>query len=194
MATVLDVSILNSFTLVIVFLLVFVGGWGMLNLTNPFKQEKGKSFYGLLAFLVAVVVVLSKKIVSIILFSTPWLVIIGLVAFFFIFTAKMFNVGDDALDWAFKHKVVGWVIFFVALILVFALGHALGPGLLSLNTPGQGIADGTTDGTTDGTVGTGGTATGDFGTNLTFTLFHPKIIAVMFMFLLGTLTVLLLNI
>jgi len=186
MATVIDISVLNSVTTVIVFLIIFVGGWGVLLASDPMKG-KGKSFYGLISFLIALVVVLSKTAVSIILFSTPWLIIVGLVAFFLIFFAKMFGVGDSVIATAFENKI-GWLIFFTALIVVFAIGTALGPDLLKFTAPGQ-----ATTTTVNGTAVPSTTASSDFGSNLALTLFHPKIIAVMFMFLLGTLTILLLN-
>jgi hypothetical protein len=211
MATVIDISILNSVTIIIVFMLIFVGGWGMLSWVDPFK-DKGKSFYGLLAFLLAVLVVLSRKTVSVILVATPWLILLLLIAFFFIFFAKVFGTSDSTITWAFNNKALGWVIFFVALILVFAIGNSFGQDLLASSVPGQPVpttlpegsvvnADGSVilpDGSIvvpdeTGAVPGGSVATGNFGTNLVATLFHPKILGVLFLFLLGTLTILLLN-
>lgn len=213
MATVIDISILNSVTTIIVFMLVFVGGWGLMTFVDPFKgSQKGASFYGLLAFLAAVLVVLSRKTVGVILIATPWLILLLFIAFFFIFFAKVFGTSDVSLTSAFVGPVKGWLIFFVAIILLFAIGNSFGQDLLEQQVPGQappvqtGIPEGSTinadgsvtlpDGTTvpaGQTIPSTGVATDDFGSNLIFTLFHPKILGVLFLFLMGTLTILLLN-
>jgi len=186
MAAVLDISILSSVTSVFIFLLVFIGGWGVMTLADPFK-DKGKSFYGIISFLIAILVVLSKGVTGVILFATPWLVVLGLVAFFFLFFAKMFMVSEGDITSAMKGSF-GWFIFFIALIMVFAIGTSLGPSLTKAQFPNQGTTNGTV---TPGAPGS--TATADFGSNLLFTLFNPKIVGVLFMFLLGTLTILLIK-
>lgn len=216
MATVIDISILNSVTIIIVFMLVFIGGWGMMSWVKPFGDGKGASFYGLIAFLVAILVALSRKTVSVILTATPWLILLLFIAFFFIFFAKVFGTADSSITNAFTGPVKGWLIFFVAVIILFAIGGSYGQDLLATTVPSQGapvdvnnLPEGTivnSDGTIvmpDGSLivpdATGtvspdaGVATGSFGTNLIATLFHPKILGVIFLFLLGTLTILLLN-
>ena len=193
MATVIDISLLNSVSILIVFVLVFVGGWGLMLVVDPFK-DKGKSFYGLIAFLLALVMIMNRKSVQVVMTATPWLMIVVLIAFFFIFFAKMFGADDGSiLTEAGKNK--GWVIFFVILILVFALGSSLGPDLLPATLPNQGSSVQITNGTyVNGTyVPASSTASGDFNTNVVLTLFHPKILGVIFLFLLGTLTIILLN-
>lgn len=181
MATVLDISILNSFTIVVVFLLVFVGGWGVLMYADPFK-EKGKNFYGLIAFFIAVLTVVSKGVMDIILFSTPWLVFLVLIGFFFIFFAKMFFVSESSLRDAMTGPVKGWLIFFVAIIMLFGFAFTYGQSLLSSTVPTQ-----------ETTVSSTDTGSGSFGGNLLSTLFHPKILGVLFMFMLGTLAILMLG-
>ncbi len=182
-------------------MLIFVAGWGLLRVVNPFK-DAASSFYGLMAFLIAVLLVLSGKVVRIITTATPWLIVIGMIGFFFIFFSRMFGVSEDTISGAFKDRGVGWLIFFVALVIVFAIGTSFGQDLLSAQTPTQTnpntnvtyLPDGTTVVSTDpGSVVGSGTASSDFGRNLVLTIFHPKILGVLFLFILGTLTILLLN-
>jgi hypothetical protein len=177
MATI-DISILSSVSTVIVFMLVFVGSWGMMMLVDPFK-DKGRSFYGIMAFLLAVLIVLSRKAVNVILIATPWLMILGLLGFFFLFFAKMFD-GDVKIPIG-KASVWGWVVFFVAIIFLFAIGNSFGQDLLSAQAPGQTTTTETTVVLEDGTVVNSGSAVAsdDFGRNLTLTLFHPKILGVL---------------
>jgi hypothetical protein len=179
-------------------MLMFVGGWGMLMLVDPFK-EKGRSFYGILSFLLAVMVVLSRKAVSVILVATPWLMLLILIAFFFLFFAKMLG-GPGVQIPIGEGKVYGWLIFFVAVIILFAIGNSFGQDLLNAQVPEQPATispvpviaeNGTVIGTATPQFDT--VASNDFGKNLTLTLFHPKILGILFLFLLGTLTILLLN-
>ncbi len=197
----IDISLLGTATNIIIFMLVFVGGWGVLQVANPFK-DAGKSLYGLLAFLVAIVVVMSRQMVSVITFATPWFILLGLVGFFFIFFAKMFGSADSSITNAWEGRGVGWLIFFVSLIVIFALGNSFGQDLLSKTQPGQPtqsvvpvetLPDGTVIVQDTGSVAGPGTNSNDFGQNLVLTLFHPKILGVMFLFLMGTLTILMLN-
>lgn len=191
MASVIDISILNSLSTIIVFVIVFIGGWGIMMVVDPFK-EKGRSFYGLLSFLLAVLIVVSKTAVAVIMTATPWLMVLSLVGFFFIFFAKMFGKGDADISASFG-KSFGWVIFFVAVILIFALGTSLGPGLLQAQFPNQGTTTtGNGTATGEGTL-TGPTGTTDFGSNVVFTFFHPKILGVLFLFVLGTLAIIMLG-
>lgn len=204
MATI-DISILNSVTIIIVFMLIFVGGWGVLQVANPFK-DAGKSLYGLMAFLLAVLMVLSSNTVEIVLFATPWLILLALIGFYFIFYARMFGTSEGDITNVFKNKLVGWMVFLGALVIVFAIGSSYGPELADATTPGTVVPtvptntgevivteDGTVIVNDDTSVVGPATATNDFGRNLTMILFHPKILGVAFLFLLGTLTILLLN-
>jgi len=194
MAT-LDISILNSVSTVIVFMLVFVGTWGMLSLIDPFK-DKARSFYGIIAFLAAILVVLSTKTVNVILMATPWLMLLGMIAFFFLFFARLFG-GNDIQIPIGEPRVYGWVIFFVAIVLLFAIGNSFGQDLLSAQAPGVApttepvvLENGTV---IEGPGAYSAVASNDFGRNLTLTLFHPKILGILFLFILGTLAILLLQ-
>jgi hypothetical protein len=198
MAAVLDISILNSVSIVIVFLLVFVAGWGILRFVNPFKGS-AESYYGLMAFLLAVLLVLSRKAVNVILIATPWLILVMMIAFFIIFFSKMFGIDDKSIAHSFSEKGWGWMVFVLVLIVLFALGNSFGQDLLAATQPGTNVTTTEPIVMEDGTVvypAPGDVATvsgGDFGTNLTFTLFHPKILGVLFFFVLATLTMILLN-
>jgi hypothetical protein len=223
MATV-DISLLGLASPIIVFLLFFIGGWGVLQTVDPFKSTgAGKNFYGLLAFLLAILLSLSSVMVQVVLSATPWLVFMILIGFFIMFFSMMFGVDQKSLMTSFWGKGWGWFITILIVVVLFSLGGALGPALLDARTPGSGSGDGSPTGPpldlnepvfdADGNLvpaGSGsaagaggspgasvtrtGTATDDFGTNLLFTLFNPKVIGVLFLFVLGALTIVLINV
>jgi len=214
---VIDISLINVASPILVFLLFFIGGWAILQTVNPFK-DVGKNFYGLLAFLVAIALALSSTMVQIVLTATPWLVFLVMIGFFMIFFSLMFGVKQDTITAAFSGPGQAWMIVLLIIVILFSVGGALGPGLLSAQTPGQGSQTPNTgnlsptepvfdangnlvpagsigQGTGQGSSGipTAGVATDDFGSNLIFTLFHPKVLGVLFLFLLGAMTIVLLN-
>jgi hypothetical protein len=209
MATI-DISLLGAISPIVVFLLFFVGGWGVLVTVNPFKG-KGSNFYGLLAFLLAIIMVLTPVTTKVVMSATPWLILLIMIGFFLIFYAMMFGVKEDSIRNIMLGTGKGWLITLVVIVMLFALGGALGPGLTKLSVPDQASPSAGVDpnepvfdangnivpagsvgaGTT--TTGQAGTATGDFGTNLVFTLFNPKVLGLLFLFILGTLTVIMLN-
>ncbi len=205
MATVLDISILNNLSIVFVFVAVFTAGWGLLYFVNPFgfKDDNKKKVYSVLAFALTFIVILSPTVLGLIVFSIPWLTMVLMVAFFLLFFAKMFDTGL-ATDKLIRMPVVyGFLIFFVAVIVLFGLGGTFGQTLLETQ---PGVADqvdaanGQTT-PTDTFIPAGEvrpapsqplTQESDFGTNLILTLFHPNILGMLFLMVLGTVTILLL--
>jgi hypothetical protein len=152
--------------------------------------------------------------VQVVMSATPWLVFLIMMGFFIIFFSMMFGVNTEEIKGMFWGKGWGWFIVLLVVVILFSVGGALGPGLLSAQTPGSGNQGGTPvnpdepvfdaqgnlvpAGTINpGTSGSGtqpGTATNDFGTNLIFTLFNPKVLGLLFLFILGALTIVIINV
>lgn len=209
MATVLDISILSNLSIIFVFVAIFTAGWGLLYLVNPFgfKDDNKKKVYSVLAFALAFIVILSPIVLGLIVFSIPWLTVILMAAFFLLFFAKIFDPGLPTQDLIGKPVVYGFLIFFTALVFLFGMGGIFGQALLETQ-PGVGEQVDQATGQTvpaDSFVpvgevrpapsGNGAPASGsqDFGSNLILTLFHPNILGMLFMLLLGTVTILLIG-
>lgn len=208
MATVLDISILSNLSIIFVFIAVFVAGWGLLYFVNPFgfKDENKKKVYSVLAFALAFIVILSPAVLGLMVFSIPWLTIILMGAFFLLFFAKMFDPNLPTKDLIGKPVVLGFLIFFTALVFLFGMGGIFGQALLETQPGVAEEVDRATgqNGPTDSFVpvhemrpSNGGTPrtptqSEDFGANLILTLFHPNILGMLFMLLLATITILLL--
>ncbi len=192
-------------------MLFFVGGFGVINKVNPFGDKKT---YGLLAFLIALIMVMTPKAIGVVMTATPWLVLIVMLGFFFIFYAMMFGVDQKGITSIMTGTGKGWLITLVVIVVLFAVGSAFGPSLTKLSVPdassnanppidpsepvmdAQGNivpAGSLTPVSGAGVPGSSGVATNDFSTNLIFTLINPKVLGMIFLFLLGTLTVILLN-
>jgi hypothetical protein len=193
---------------------------------DPFKGA-GKNFYGILAFILAIILSVSPVMVKFTLTATPWLVILVMVGFFIVFFSSMFGVKEASLTGAFTGQGKGWFIVLLIIVILFSIGSAVGPALLTARTPGQSAEMGSgvpvspdepvfdangnlvsagsllaPDSGSSVAGGAGGvvsgvtrqgTATDNFGTNLIFTLFNPKVVGVLFLFILGSLTIILIN-
>lgn len=218
MATVLDFSVLSSLSIVFVFVAIFVGAWGLLMMLNPFNfDEKKKNVYSVLAFALAFIFILSRPVVSVISFSIPWFAVLVIITFFMLFFTKMIDPGFDTAALPKEPVVYGFLIAFTVIIVLFGMAATFGQDLLEAQ-PGVSDADvirGETRPTdtfvpvdedpavvAERQITTGGipvngavtpTASSNIGSNIILTLFHPKILGMLFMMVLATMTILLIG-
>ncbi len=206
MATVLDFSILGSLSVVFVFLAVFIGAWGLLSTTDMLGLKDKKSVYAVLALAIAFLVVLSQNVLNLVAFTMPWFAVLTFVGFFMLFFAKMFNPNLNGAELIRKSEVHGFLIFFTAIIVIFGLANSFGQQLLE-KQPGVTTADQISGNTmptntfvpvnqssatnASNTASTTAPSTGNIGSNIVLTIFNPKILGMLFMMLLGTVTILL---
>jgi len=149
-------------------------------------------------------------------FTTPWFVMLFFVLFFLMFAARMFGVDEKAFAGPVIDQAWPWILVFGIIIVLFGLGHAVGQSALDTTqasnstgttvqatTVDQGTTtgvdnSGTTDtsgtvdqGTTTTTTTTtaGSTNTGNFTQNLYNTIFNPKVLGLIFLLLIATVTI-----
>jgi hypothetical protein len=217
MATVLDFTILSSLSIIFVFIAVFIGAWALMMMVNPFsfKDDAKKKTYSVMAFALAFLVIMSPPVLSIIVFSVPWFALLLIVAFFLLFFAKVVGPKGVPDDLSKQSVVYGFMIFFTVVIILFGLANSFGQVLLE-EQPGYGAdADrirgdvrpvdtfsptdeaempGTFDPDSPPPVNqrpAGAIAQDDIASNIVLTLFHPRILGMLFMMLLATITMLL---
>lgn len=201
MATFEGFELLGNFSKIFTFLFVFAVTYGVLELTNLFKNNK-KTLNPLISISLAVMVLFSEGISGIIEFTAPWFVIlmislvfIGLFLRFLGIESEQFTAffRSDSSD---RSTIIYWVLVLVGVIVLLGVGQeygqSVGPYLddQSNNT----VSDSGTGSTSttkigDTTVTTGDTATGDFSTNLGATIFHPKIIGAIIILIFASFTV-----
>jgi hypothetical protein len=73
MATLLDASLLNGFSAIFAFILVFAMLYGLITFTKVFKLSNGLA--SLVAFCLAILTVMSPTVVKVIKVITPWYVL-----------------------------------------------------------------------------------------------------------------------
>lgn len=169
MATFLDVTALQSFSNIFVFLFVWLGTYGILAYTRVMGQNQ---FIGILiGLLLGIFVLLSESVTSIILSIIPWLVL----AFVFI---MIISAASRTLGGSVESSAYGGmrIILFVIIGVVIVVA-ALAQVRESITVPGD------NETTTD--------FDRDFSQTATV-LFHPNFLGMIFMLILAVFTIALL--
>lgn len=118
MATILDLGLLKGFADIFVWLLVFLIVYGILEVTNIFKN---KGLHALFAFAITAVIVLTGGGTNIITAMAPWVVIIAALIFFVFVLANFAGADMKDLPSVFGKKAVIWIIAIpLAIILIIS--------------------------------------------------------------------------
>jgi len=193
MATFLDISLLGHFTSIFTFLLVFVIVFGMLSMFKMFG-EGHNGIYAIIALCIGFIVIFNAGVVTVIQTFTPWFTMLIIVIFLLIFASRMFGLSEgDVKAGFYGNPYMTWILIFSAIILLFSLGGAFGQKTLeqsqgtNLTTPQAGA-------TFNGTAAQpGATNTQSFNQNLYNTIYHPKVLGMVLIFLVVILAMLFLT-
>jgi 4-amino-4-deoxy-L-arabinose transferase-like glycosyltransferase len=171
MATFIDISILQNFSSIFTFILVFVILYAMMETVKALGEDK-KSLHAIVAVIIAFLVSMSSGVVAVIQNFTPWFTMLILIIFFILFAVRMFGVSNSKITDAFHNNssILTWIIILTAVILLFSLGSGFGQKTLE-----QGQTGGSTVSVASGNT-TVPTNTGSFNQNLYNTLYHPKVL------------------
>lgn len=185
MATFIDLFLLERFSIIFTFLLVFAVMYAVLEFAKVLGDNKG--IHAIIALAVSVLMLISKSALEVVNFTIPWFVILFIMSVFGIIGYKLF-AGSDADMGAMLKDSPGFrnlVLIIVLVIFLFGIGRVfgqnVGPYLAQENTTQSVDADGIPS-----------TSTGDFSENLTATLFHPKVLGMILILLVATVTIALL--
>jgi len=171
MATFLDIGLFEAFGPIFAFLFVWVTVFAILQFTKLFSENKG--LHAMLAFILAVLTMLSPKLVQLITLMAPIFVVVMIFVLFLLLLYKMFGVKDDWITDAItgKRSAFFWILIVAIVIVVGSVAVVYGQELLSITQ--------------------GGNETGIAG-NLGATLFHPKVLGFAVMMLIAVFTIYLL--
>ena len=195
MATVIDVGFLNNFAEVFMFLLIFAVLYGALTKIDFFKLgDKGKGLHAIIAVTVALLTLISGNVTAMIGTMVPWFFVLFLFIILMIISAMLFGVSNDQMAKVIgKPEAFSWIIIFGAIILLFSLGAGFGQQLLEEQ---PGVNDNGDDDSNGGIGTTGGdsfggevtTNTGTYESDLVRTIFHPKVLGLMLLGIIGLIT------
>jgi hypothetical protein len=188
MATFVDISILQNFSSVFTFILVFVLIYATLETTKALGSDK-KSLNAIIAMIIGFLVSMSSGVVAVIQSFTPWFTMVVIIIFFILFAVKMFGVSNETITATFmkKSSIMTWILIVTAIVLLFSLGSGFGQKTLE-----QGQKGGTTISVATGNT-TAPTDTSNFSQNLYNTLYHPKVLGLILIMLMVVIAMLFLT-
>jgi len=203
MATFLDIGLLGAVSSLFMIILVFVIMYGFLSWTKPFG-DKNEGLYALIAFGFAIISMASKGFITLIMFVTPWFFTIIFIGFFILFVLMMFGLKQSDLTAGKSSELRTWVIILTVVVLLFGLGAAFGQRTLDAGTEPKTIITSTGEPgeiyygddyytETTSTTPTTTTASQSFGDNVMATIFHPKVLGMIVILLVGAFAMFLLT-
>ena len=155
MATVLDVSVLEFFSPLFIFLFVLLVFYAILDKTKILGENKGLSF--MTALVVALLFVITTPALQIVETITPWLVVMLVVFMAIIIILLFIGVKADTISEVVSSRSSVWMIVIVLVLLLgIALTNVIGPNIASLTQD---------EGDTAG-----------FGRTIGKVIFHPSIL------------------
>lgn len=181
----LNLELLAYFAPLILFILVFTLIYAMFQWAKILGDNK--VIHSVIAFFAAIFVAFfSEGARNMVSFMIPWFTVLAILMVFAIMLYKVFGATDADVRSVIQNRTdIQWTLFIVIIIIVLgALAHAFGQNQLTIST-----GDNVTQNGNLGNPGTGDTASGDFNQNLGATFYHPKVLGMLFLFIVGAITV-----
>lgn len=178
MATMIDISMFQSFGSLFAFLLVFVLVFAILEVKKFFGNS---GLHALISLFIATMVATSSNVMPLIAWMTPWFVI---VLFFFVFVMLLttfIGVSEEGFIAGLGGETGVTIAMLVVIGIIFAaaLGQIYGQQALELTTGQQNI-----------TAATGvPSAASTFRENVAAVFFHPKVLGMLLILLIAAFTI-----
>jgi hypothetical protein len=184
MATLFDIGLLQYFTPIFIFLLVWAVTYGALEVTKVLGENK--SWHAIIALSAAFLLAFTSKPLQIMQSMTPWFVLFFIFILFLLVGMRfMFGAGADEMliNMLGGSQGAGWWVFLVSIAIVgISIGSIIGPEQL----PG-GTGNATT---TQPAVGPGeSTDTGSWRTNVLNTIYNPKVLGAVVVLVIALFTI-----
>ena len=172
---VLDLGLVNVFSIIFPFLLVFAILYALF---SKFKiVGDNKVIQAVAAIAISFIVILSSDVVELINFISPWFVVLFIFVIMILVVFKLFGTTDETLGVFIKeHTLTQWMIIILAIVIIVAgFAHVFGQRLADTpDTNGDGIIDSSDQVNSD-----------EFDESVGNTIFHPKIVGLIFIFLVA---------
>ncbi len=185
MAAFLDLSLLGRVSVIFIGILVFAVVYGLLEHAGLFGKSKNIS--AIIAFIAAILIVVSKPALTFIDVITPWLLILVIVGFFLLFFVRMLGVSEETIvnNFTSNNKIMNAIIVFVSLILIFGLANVFGQGVNNKETAGTESAQ-----EVSSSENVSGEPSNGENTETDNIIFHPKVLGMLVFLVIGLFTVL----
>ncbi len=180
MVTFLDISLIKGFSFIFPFLFVWSVVYGILESQKMFGERR--ELHAIIAFVTAMIVALTRPAVEIISTMTPWFIVLLMVFVLMIMFFKFFGIKDEEIASVFKSSEYSWVTVTLVIVSLILFAASAGQVFFGAAVPtGEQIT---------ATVHGGGTGVAGIGEEAFLkTFFHPKVLGLMFIFIIAALTI-----
>jgi len=122
MATVLDLGLLEEFSIIFSMLLVFILVYAILQYTKILGENK--AIHAFIAILIAIIILFVPSIGELLTTIIPWYVVLFIFILMMLISYKMFGIGDEDLADTLKNytQIIYWIIILSVIILLGGLG------------------------------------------------------------------------
>jgi hypothetical protein len=180
--TFLDIGLIDYFSIIFPVLLVFAIMFAILTMTKILGENK--VVISIVSIVAALMVLLSEDLIDLINYMAPWFVVVIIFVLLLLLIYRTLGATEkDIGDFIRTDRPIKWAIFAVGVIIFLSamgavFGQKIGPYLGEESTTNVTVEDIQS-----------GVATGSFSQNLGATLFHPKVLGMLFVFLIAVFTV-----
>ncbi len=184
---ILDLSIFEYFSPILTFILVWTLVFGIFQYAKIFGDNR--VIHGMIAFIIGIFFLFVGEAATIVNFMAPWFTVLFIFAIFVLIIFKIFGATDAQIKNVITHHGgLRWVIIIMAIIiLLISFAVAFGQQWLGYTEPytaEQGVpSNQQTTGELSSSNG------GDYYSNVAGTLFHPKILGVLFLLIIAVFTI-----
>jgi len=180
----IDITFLEYFSPIFVFVLVVLIVYAMFYFTK--FMGSNKTIHWAIAAIVGIVFMFSTKATTVVTVLAPWFTVFFIFLVFLIMAYKLFGATDDQIKNVISHShAIQYGVFTIGIIIVlFALGAGFGQDLLGYTQDVGEAVD-----TSGREAGTGSTATSDYTQNLIATLFNTRILGMILILAVASLTI-----
>ena len=178
---VLELGLLEYFAIIFPALLVFAIVFALFEKLKILGDSK--TIHAIIAIAIAFILMLSRDVMAIINFIAPWFVLLFIFIVLLLVVYKTFGATDENLkNFITTHTMTQWAVIIIGVIIIVAgIANVFGQRLVPITKDGENVT--TVVSSADGVEG------GTFGETVGKTLFHPKIVGIIFIFLLAAFAV-----
>lgn len=175
MATFLDIGLVGFFDTIFAVILVWTIVFAIFQKTKAVSEAIGIN--SVIAVAISFLVLISPNLVKVIKFAVPWFAILILFVVLILLLFQIFGFSD--LTTAVNDTTIRWTLIGLSLVIVIAaMGNVFGQQLLE-QVPGGAVS------VAGAPAGEGQVAGPEWEQNVYATLFHPKVIGMIILFLVA---------
>ncbi|MFH1181370.1 MAG: hypothetical protein V1702_00255 [Candidatus Woesearchaeota archaeon] len=186
MATILDTVLLDKFSIIFTWILIFAVVFAISEAT---KLIQNKVLTSIIAFCMATLAVLTPSLPKILSTFAPWVVVIAIFFLFLLMLGNFLGLPTQQIIYQLGGRgALWWIMTPLIIALIFSLSNVFGQKLLEERTTPDEGATASATGVDDGSV-----ASSSHKETVVFTLTNPKVLGVIFLLLIAIFSILFLT-